>query len=80
MTHNGDGTGGNPPSIKSYIAFNSDVSNNHVGWDAHAKTFMITRDGGYIAAGDGLSAESENAKAVGFVVRADPCQDARAGF
>ena len=35
---------------------------------------MITKDGGYIAAGNGVSCECENGKSVGFVFRADVCQ------
>ena len=45
-----------------------------MGFDAHAKTFLISKDGGYIAAGNGLSCECENGKSVGFIFRADVCQ------
>ena len=45
-----------------------------MGFDAHAKTFLITKDGGYIAAGNGLSCECENFKSLGFVLRADVCK------
>ena len=62
------------PSRQLCSQAKSDISNSEVGWDAHAKTFMITKDGGYIAAGNGNSCECENGKSVGFVFRADVCQ------
>ena len=46
----------------SYVSINGDVSSNAVGFDPHAKTFMITKDGGYVTAGVGISSENANAK------------------
>ena len=48
---NGDGSGGSPPAMLSYVMINGDASNADVGFDPHAKTFIITNSGNYICTG-----------------------------
>ena len=83
VTDNGDGTGGSPPTIEQYVMINGDAQNAEVGFDPHAKTFIITQNnavaaqnGGYICTGVALSGESVTSPAMAFVTRYDPCADA----
>ena len=54
---------------------NGDVSNQWTGFDAHAAHAAFTQDKGYILAGSGLIAETENGKGTSVVMRIDLCED-----
>ena len=43
------------PTLTNYVAFNGDMSNQHIGFDPHAVMGVVLSNGAYISVGSGLS-------------------------
>ena len=43
------------PTLTNYVAFNGDMSNQHIGFDPHAVMGVVLSNGALISVGSGLS-------------------------